>query len=520
MLVRAKDIFETQGAFTDAVPTPEDAEGCEAEGGLAPAVLQGWQQALGCLPANLDQNFFAAGGNSLLLISLLGHIRGLTGCHLPVAEAFGDPTPRELNALLARTAPQDLHRVIVCAKEGSRAQPLVFLPGLVPTGPNLTNMMLEAPQDQSCYMLQRLVEGPGMKQRSFADQARFFARVLEHGFPGSELQLTGFSYGGAEAFETARQLAALKSPPVSLTVIDNALVFHKVEQGDPVWGEQGIQAENLRRAHVFEPWQGDMKLVRGMRNGLLSIAMIAYGWEDFVEGEVAVHLVSAAHDQMLHRGAPTTMAALLGQRGPDCIVTPLPGAKDRRRVSSFLAQGQPKAALELICGISREHPDHPWSSLVADSLAVSMGKDCSGLLADWIEAAQIDPPKGVPALAWHAARARALLRVLGARAALPEVEKVRAQTQARGRLLHDLEAVYGRLLHQVDRAEEAVEVLLQVERTCGERADTSAALGLSLAKTGQFQRALHLLRKAKDRGNGSQEVLKWLAKAEAAVAKS
>ncbi len=520
MLVRAREAIETQGTFTDAAPVPEDAEGREAEGGLAPAVLQGWEQALGCPPANLDQDFFAAGGNSLLLITLLGRIRGLTGCHLPVAEAFGDPTPRELNALLAKTAPQDLHKIIVCAKEGSCAQPLLFLPGLIPTGPNLTNMMLEAPQDQSCYMLQRPIEAPGEPQRSFADQARCFARVLEHGFPGSKLHLTGFSYGGAEAFETARQLAALKSPPASLTIIDNAPVFHKVGQGDPVWGEQGIQAENLRRAHVFEPWQGDMKLVRGDRSGLLSIAMIAFGWEDFVEGEVAVRMVPAAHNEMLHRQAPATMAALLGLRGPDCTVTPLPGAKDRRRVSYLLAQVQPKAALDLICGISREHPDHPWSSLVADSLAISMGKDCSGLLADWIEAAPTDPPKGVPALVWHAARAQALLRLQGARAALPELEKARAQTQASGRLLHDLEAIYGELLHQVDCAQEAVEVLLQVEKTFGARADSTTALGISLAKTGQFQGALNLLRKAKDTGNCSAEVLEWLAKSEEGISAS
>jgi len=224
-------------------------------------------------------------------------------------------------------------------------------------------------------MLQRPVDGTAVQQRSFSDQARFFAGVLEHGFPGSKLQLTGFSYGGAEAFETAHQLAALKPPPASLTIIENAPVFHKVGQGARAWGEQGIQAEKLRRAHVFEPWQGDMNLVRGDRSGLLSIAMIAFGWEDFVEGVLAVHMVTAAHDQMLHRGAPTTMAALLGQQSPDCSVKPLPGAKDRRRVSSFLAQVQPEAAFDLICGISREHPDHPWSSLVADRLAVSTGKE-------------------------------------------------------------------------------------------------------------------------------------------------
>lgn len=86
MLVRAWEVFETQGTINDAGPARVGHQDCEVEIGLAPAVLQSWQQALGYPPANLDQSFFAAGGNSLMLINLLACIRGLTGCHLPVAE--------------------------------------------------------------------------------------------------------------------------------------------------------------------------------------------------------------------------------------------------------------------------------------------------------------------------------------------------------------------------------------------------------------------------------------------------
>jgi hypothetical protein len=45
----------------------------------------------------------------------------------------------------------------------------------------------------------------------------------------------------------------------------------------------------------------------------------------------------------------------------------------------------------------------PWAALVADQLALDMGKECTDVLADWIETADLLPPKGVPALAWHGA---------------------------------------------------------------------------------------------------------------------
>ncbi|WP_375699425.1 amino acid adenylation domain-containing protein [Pseudophaeobacter sp. TrK17] len=521
---RAKTLFASRFTSRNAADAPELNADCCGQGGaeggiraeLAPAILQGWQQALGQPPASDDQDFFAAGGNSLRLITLLARIRELTSCHLPVAEAFASPTPRGLQALLAKTAPLDLHQALVCTKAGSGPDPLVFLPGLVPTGPNLTDMMAQAPQDLNCYLMQRPVAAALATPRSFADHTRYYARVLDHSYPEAKLHLTGFSYGGAEAFETARQLAALGFAPASLTVIDHGPVFRRLWPVDPTWGGEAIRAEKRRRAHVFAPWAGDMTLVRGDRPGLLSLAMIAQGWEDFVEGEVAVHMVPATHDEMLHQQAAATLQAVLGQQPPDCIVAPQPGAADRRRVSHLLAKGEPEAALDLICGISREHPNHPWAALVADQLALDMGKECTDMLADWIETADLLPPKGVPALAWHGARAQALLRLQDPQAALAEVEIARASasTHLAGKRIRELEVIYAELLQQVDRMDEATAVLVHANKLGATRSDISIALGICLAKQGKFHRALSLLAPAKDTKDCTPDLLFWLAQAE------
>ncbi len=75
----------------------------------------------------------------------------------------------------------------------------------------------------------------------------------------------------------------------------------------------------------------------------------------------------------------------------------------------------------------------PWAALVADQLALDMGKECTDMLADWIKTADLLPPKGVPALAWHGARAQALLRLQNPQAALTEVEIARQRQHSFGR---------------------------------------------------------------------------------------
>ncbi|OIQ44968.1 MAG: hypothetical protein BM558_05720 [Roseobacter sp. MedPE-SW] len=501
LVLRAKEIFASCENLAD-----QDA-GLQAD--LAPAIRDGWQQVLGQAPTGLDQDFFAAGGNSLLLITLLARIRERTSCHLPVATAFGEPTPRGLQALLAKTPPQDLHQALVSAKEGSGSEPLVFLPGLVPSGPNLTMMMQQAPEGLGCYVVQRPVAPAQGSDRSFVDQARYFARVLDHGFPNTKLHLAGFSYGGAEAFETARQLVELNSPPASVCVVDNGPVFRKLGAPDTSWGEQGVRAEALRRDHLLEPLEGDMRLVRGDRHNLLSLAMIGYGWEDFVQGEVGVYLVAAHHDALLHDRAKQTMQALLAKRPPDCIVTPQPGATERRRVSHLLATNQPKAALDLLRASCRAHPNHAWSALVADNLATDLEEEGKDLLADWLAGQATVPPKGVPWLAWHAARAQALLRLDDPEAALREIEAARAAARPTAGLIRDLEVCYGYWLLQLGRVPEAIEVLEQVGGHCGYRADIWAYLGICFAKQQQFQRALPLLQAAQNGPLATAEIQSW-----------
>ncbi|MEP2718838.1 phosphopantetheine-binding protein, partial [Pseudophaeobacter sp.] len=495
------------------------------QGVLAPAVQEGWHQVLGRPPQGGDQDFFAAGGSSLLLIKFLAHIREKTGCHLPVAEAFGAPTPLGLSALLAGIRPVDLHDGLICTKSAGEMPPLVFLPGFVATGPNLSDLLQQLPQEQGSYLLQRPVAPASVARRSFADHARYYAKLLQHSAFTEGLHLTGFSYGGAEAFETARHLAALEMPPLSLTVIDNGPVFRRLTGFDPGWATESRQAEVRRRAHELVPLQGDMALIRGERPGLISFAMLAYGWEDFVSGEVAVHLVPADHRSILHAQAKMTAAALQPGAPPHALVSPLPGASDRRRVSRFLATGEHEKAFDLICAVSRAYPHHPWSVLIADRLAQSMQRDIYDLLQDWMKSAPQRPPEAVPALAWYAARAEVLRQLQAPEAALAELDIARQATRDSGAardlscggMIRDLELHYGDLLQQLGRVEEAIEVLERAGQRCGYKPEIWRLLGICLAKVEKFQSALPILKAVGQTYPQDAELQTWLRRTQKAI---
>ena len=278
-----------------------------------------------------------------------------------------------------------------------------------------------------------------------------------------------------------------------------------------------MQAEALRRDHLLEPLDGNMRLLRGDRYNLLSLAMIGYGWEDFVEGEVDVYLLPGHHDELLHGRADLTMQALLTKRPPDCVLTPQPGADERRQVSHLLATNQPKAALDLLRASCRAHPTHAWSALVADNLATDLEEDGTGVLTDWLAGQPTEPPKGVPLLAWHAARAQALLRLDDPAAALTEIEAARAAARPTAGLIRDLEVCYGYWLLQLGHVPKAIEVLQHVGKHCGYRADIWAYLGLCFARQEQFHRAFPLLQAAVKGPLVTEEIQNWFDRTQQAI---
>ncbi|MFG2987480.1 amino acid adenylation domain-containing protein [Streptomyces sp. NPDC048258] len=91
--------------------TPVEPEADEADAPLDSAHLRtvalAWQEVLGRRPAHAEENFFDAGGDSLLAVRLVLALRTATGIPLPPHSVFGSPTPAALAERLGGSGAAD-----------------------------------------------------------------------------------------------------------------------------------------------------------------------------------------------------------------------------------------------------------------------------------------------------------------------------------------------------------------------------------------------------------------------------
>ncbi|MEV8319582.1 amino acid adenylation domain-containing protein [Streptomyces sp. NPDC059900] len=103
-----------RAALAASTPRPADAPDPAADTSPDPrrrCVARAWQDVLGRPPAHPSENFFDAGGDSLLAVRLVLALRGATGVHLPLPTVFAAPTVAGLaERLSAPHEPAAAHR--------------------------------------------------------------------------------------------------------------------------------------------------------------------------------------------------------------------------------------------------------------------------------------------------------------------------------------------------------------------------------------------------------------------------
>ena len=111
-------------------PDAQDAEAAQGEGRAArdPAeqmVLQSWSSLLERELADVDANFFAVGGNSLLATRAVAQAQRLFGTRLAVRDLFDHPTPAEFAACVrARLAGRDLAAPLLSPAPAAASHPV------------------------------------------------------------------------------------------------------------------------------------------------------------------------------------------------------------------------------------------------------------------------------------------------------------------------------------------------------------------------------------------------------------
>jgi thioesterase domain-containing protein/acyl carrier protein len=209
-----------------ALPAPETPDRVSSGGRPRNAVelllTQIWQEVLGLPTVDIDADFFASGGHSLLTVRLMGCIRERFGRTLPVAAIYQHPTIAQLAPLLAADdgALHDLRDWMPLQPHGTQP-PLYVLAGAGGHAIYFHALARHLGGDQPVFGLETpgLYDVADIPASVEAHAARLLATLRRHGRTGP-YRFAGHSAGALVAFELARQLEAQGETVAQLIVLD------------------------------------------------------------------------------------------------------------------------------------------------------------------------------------------------------------------------------------------------------------------------------------------------------------
>ncbi len=200
----------TDTAVPDAPVAPRDA--------LELRLTELWSEVLDVESIGVRDSFFALGGHSLLAFRVVTRIEELTGRRLPLATIFQAPTIERLASRLREAEGEPEGSLVVLRPDGER-RALVFVHaagGHVIPYVELTRRLAPG---RPVYAFQA-AEPDGREPVSVAGLARrYLAELRAFGVAGTPI-LAGWSFGGAVAFEMARQVVADGGEPPPVLLLD------------------------------------------------------------------------------------------------------------------------------------------------------------------------------------------------------------------------------------------------------------------------------------------------------------
>ncbi|MEU1803504.1 amino acid adenylation domain-containing protein [Streptomyces sp. NPDC019937] len=174
--------------------------------GTEQALAELWGAALKYEPVSIEDNFFEAGGNSLIAVTLVNRLNKRFGTQLPVQVLFEAPTVDRLARHIDGTATGEISRFLRLHAEGTKS-PVFCWPGLGGYPMNLQQLATSVNLDRPFYGIQAhgINDGetpyPTIREMAAADVAEI--RKIQ---PEGPYTLWGYSFGARVAFETAWQL--------------------------------------------------------------------------------------------------------------------------------------------------------------------------------------------------------------------------------------------------------------------------------------------------------------------------
>jgi thioesterase domain-containing protein/acyl carrier protein len=287
---------------------------------------------LGVERVGIDDNFFELGGHSLLAIRLISRIRASLDAELSIRSLFEAPTVEQLAKRLIRGRPalSDFEALLPIRPAGSKL-PLFCIHDAGGFSWPYSKLIRHIPPEHPIYGLQaRNLTQRALRPRSIDEMAADYVDLIRRVQPTGPYNLLGWSFGGLVAHAIATQLQAMGEEVGLLAMLDSYPVQHESmlldDDDNPsrqvainpimnlldVLRREGLST--LKEHHyeaIMDTFKNNTRLMQTFspqrfRGGIsLFVATVSEtkppvnAWRRHVTGEIKVHPVDCAHDNMM-----------------------------------------------------------------------------------------------------------------------------------------------------------------------------------------------------------------------------
>jgi nonribosomal peptide synthetase DhbF len=292
-------------------------------------------EVLGVERVGIDDNFFELGGHSLLAIRLISRIRSSMDADISIRSLFEAPTVEALIKRLTRGRPalSDFEVLLPIRPAGSKL-PLFCIHDAGGFSWPYSKLIRHIPPEHPIYGLQaRNLTQRARRPRSIDEMADDYLSFIRRIQPHGPYNLLGWSFGGLVAHAIATQLQSMGEEVALLALLDSypvpqdgaQVVFDDDSENlsrqvaiNPIMNlldvlrREGLSTlkehhyeaimdtfkNNTRLMRTFEPqrFRGAMSLFVAMVSDAKPPVEI---WRSHVAGEIRIHPVDCAHDNMM-----------------------------------------------------------------------------------------------------------------------------------------------------------------------------------------------------------------------------
>lgn len=208
------------------LPQPETVassqrEFVQAKDDLELQLTRLWEQTLNLKPIGVRDNFFELGGHSLLAVRLFSALETMFGHRLPLATLFQHPTIEQLAEVIRQHGWQSSWQSLVALRPQGTKLPFFCVHAVGGNVLEYHELAQHFVGDHPFYALQAVgMDGKQPPLRNIEAMAAHYIQEIRHLQPHGPYHLGGRSFGGAVAFEMARQLRAAGEEVGLLAMLD------------------------------------------------------------------------------------------------------------------------------------------------------------------------------------------------------------------------------------------------------------------------------------------------------------